>query len=249
MFLSNPRPFFLLTISCVIFLQACGSSQGNENKPVSLTVETKSGFPFSTKEPEVYQGDFFQSDGTGESHCFIVRKGNKWRYDRFRDGPWRTEIMNETLYTLDHERRIYKEDSITPGAPFVTTSEGDHIGSITNSFFGKEYREFDDLGVEAGLRKYSVRQKDTGKGDVFIFIDETSGMIVRQDFTIGDGVGSPKRNFTFEIRNLKLEVDDSIFQLPGGYRKVSRSEFSPIPKRNDKNIPPPLPPVPTKQNR
>jgi len=246
MFLSNPRIFSLLAVSLSILLQACGSSQSNENRAISLTIETKSEFPFSTKEPEVYQGDFFQGDGTNEAHWFIARKGNKWRYDRFREMPWRTDIMNGTLYTLDHERKIYKEEGITPGAPVVTTSDGDYIDHITNSFFlGKEYREFDDLGVDAGLRKYQVRRKDTGKGDIFIYIDETSGMIVRQDFTMGNDESGTKRNFTFEIRNLKLEVDDSVFELPAGYRKVSRGEFSPLPKLGDKNVPPP-PPVPKK---
>jgi len=226
MFLSNPRSFLLLALFCATFIQACGSSPSNAIGPVSLTVETKGEFPFSTREPEVYQGDFFQSDGINESHHFVARKGNRSRYDRFRIGPWRTEIMNEAFYTIDHERKIYTEQSITPGSPEVGEK---HIG-ITNSFFlGKEYREFDDLGHEGGLRKYKVRQKDAAKGEVFIYIDEPSGMIVRQDFTIGNGEAGAKRNFTFEIRNLKLEVDDGVFQVPVGYRKVSQAEFSPPP--------------------
>ena len=45
-----------------------------------------------------------------------------------------------------------------------------------------------------------------------IIYDTTIKMIVRHEFDGG---------FAFEMRNFTLEVDDAIFQVPSGYRKVS----------------------------
>ena len=41
-------------------------------------------------------------------------------------------------------------------------------------------------------------------------------MMVKEEFG-----GNP--SVTFEIRDLKFEVDDSIFAIPEGYRKVTKS--------------------------
>lgn len=212
-----------MLLLCAITFQACRSSQTNENKDVSHPGETANEFPFSTTEPEVYQGDLVTSYGTNETRIFVARKGDKWRYDIFRGPqPWRTQLNTDKLYTIDHRGKIYfaeaqSEDSTTAGGVF---------GGLTSDFFrGKQYREFEELGREGNLIEYKVSETAGSKGSSLIFIDAASGMMVRQEF-IGqtDEAGSPLA-FIYEIRNLKFEVDDSVFRVPEGYRQVTREEF------------------------
>lgn len=217
MFLSNLLKFFLLTCFFVPFLQACSSSAGNENRPVSLNIESKSEFPFSTKEPEVYQGDFVVTTAGTEKKWFIARKNEMSRFDRF-DGNnlVTTELITDKVYEIDHQRKVYME---------IAGNLGGSVSDLgLDTFFrGKEFREFDDLGTERNLKKFRVRSEPAG-GEVFIYIDPAIGMIVKQEFT-SKSDAMPSVEFTYEIRNPKLDVDDGIFQLPAGYRKVSLSEY------------------------
>jgi len=221
MFLSNPSRIFLLTLICATFLTGCGSSTEGPGKQVSSTDERQNQFPFPSVEPAVYQGDFFMNDGSRESHWFIARKGDKYRIDLFHTELWRSEIINDKVYSIDHKKRLYQEMPGPGSAPSETT-----IGNVTSTFFGpREYREFEDLGVEGNLRKYRVRPLTGSRDEIFIYIDQPSGLIVRQEFTVG-GENGPAGSSRFEIRNLKLEVDDSVFAVPAGYTHVSADDFA-----------------------
>jgi hypothetical protein len=231
MFLSNPRKSFLLAGFFALFFQACGSPQSNENKPVPLTIETKSEFPFPTKEPEIYQGDFIVGNGQFEDKWFVARKGDKWRLDFFSNGEMRrSEIRADRSYSIDHSRKIFAE---TPENNYLP-SDPLFFDDMTHNFFkGKEYREFEEIGRADGLIKYKVRNDATSKDSVLISIDASSGMIVRQEFTAVNGQlenGLPV-SFIYEIRNLKTDVDDSIFAIPEGFKKVTWGEYSPPVKR------------------
>jgi len=160
MFLSNLLKFFLLTCLFVPFLQACSSSAGNENRPVSLNIESKSEFPFSTKEPEVYQGDFVVTTAGAEKKWLIARKNERSRFDRF-DGNnlVTTKLRTDKAYEIDHQRKVYIE--------IAGNLDGDVADLGLDAFFrGKEYREFDGLGGEGNLKKIKNRRDSSG-GRVF----------------------------------------------------------------------------------
>ena len=206
MFLSNPRKFFLLTLFCVTFFQACGSSSSNVNSPVSLTGDSKSEFPFSTKEPEVYQGDLVMSNGGAEDRWFAARKGAKWRYDLFR-GPerWMSQLRSDKLYFVDHQKKVYWE------MPEHGSSASDpgYFDSLTRNFFrGGEHREFDEIGRDGNLIKYKIRETDQSTGEILIYIDAASGMMVKQEFTARKGLTDAESpiSYVYEIRNLKMDV-------------------------------------------
>ncbi len=213
MFLSNPGKFLFLVIFCIVFFQACGGSTVNENKPVPFAADSKGEFPFSTKEPEMYQGDFVVATGQFEKKWFVARKGDRWRFETYRDGgPSFTRLKTDKLYLIDHIRRIYTEDKER------LSGEAFFYDLKYNFFKAKEYFEFEELEAGDNLVKYKVRQTDHMNDEVLIFIDKASGMMVRQEF---NGGGAAGRNYVFEIRNLKLVVDDSIFAIPEGYRKAA----------------------------
>lgn len=212
MFLSNPCQSFLVFAVCLLFLQACGGSQPKENKDISLTGETGREFPFSTKEPEVYQGDLVTISGDVQDHYFVARKGDKWRYDVFR-GAERSmsQIRADKLYGVDHQKKTYWE------IPQQSPAASDARDMTRNFFRGHEYHDFDEIGREGTFIKYKVRDPGEAKGDVVITIDTASGVIVKHEF-MSQGKQTP--DFVYEVRNLKIEVEDSIFDIPQGYKKV-----------------------------
>ena len=81
MFLSNPRKSFGLFLLSAITFQACGSPQANQNTGILLAAESTSEFPFSTREPEIYQAKVVITVEGVEQRYFIARKAERWRLD------------------------------------------------------------------------------------------------------------------------------------------------------------------------
>ncbi len=222
MFLSNPRKSFLLITICLTFLQACGSPPVNENKVVSLDDASGRRFPFPTKEPQVYQGDFVVGNGISEEQFFVARKGDKWRFDIKRNNaPWTTQLRADKLYSIDHIKKTYTVKQDADQRDFDPA----YFNALTWGFFrGANYLEFEEVERGGGLIKYRAKTYKDSKADVLITIDEATGMMVRQEITSEkDRVeqGSPV-NYVYELRNLKTDVDDSIFEIPAGYRQATR---------------------------
>ncbi len=229
MFLSNLHRHFLLLTLIVPIFQACSGTPANSNSNAPIVSELKSEFPFSTKEPETYQGDFVVTIGTTEEHFFKARKGDRSRTDLFKGSDVSlTQIVTDKIYNIDPIRKIYTEETIAAGAlnsvPVFDATYG--------IFAGKEYTAFEETGRDGSITKYRVKNPESSKGEILVSVDEASGLIVRQEFIAPMVEGSePTPNVIFEIRNLKLDVDEAIFRLPAGLRKVGKGEFRvPTPK-------------------
>ncbi len=219
MHLSNPIKYFLLVCHFAFSLQACGSGQSNENRPARVPPATMSEFPFPTDEPDVYQANLVVESGGVGDKWFVARRQGKRRIDFFETGELsRTRIDSDFIYLVDHRRKIFTRD---PG-------NADPADGLTDIFFkGKEYREFEKLGTEGGLTTYKVAGID-GKGDVLIAVDEKSGMMMRQVFLRGVPDSLP---FVYEVRDLKFEVDDSVFMPPPDFREVSLEKYRTPPQQ------------------
>lgn len=218
MFLSNPRNFLLVVFLFSNIFQGCGSGAANNAGTNAAGIEKKSEFPFSTAEPNIYQGEFVVTAAGTEDKWFIARNGERRRFDILKDGkPFISQIKSDALYFVDHAKKAYA----------VRPLSGLMMNIALDSFYrGKEYRKFEDLGTENGLKKYRATTSDQGKGTILIFVDESNGMMVRQEFTDGGETNAAGPNsFVYEIRDLKLEANDSVFAIPSGYRKVSWEEF------------------------
>jgi hypothetical protein len=226
MVLSNPRPFFLLAALCGLFFQACGRAPADSNKPIVPPDQVKSEFPFPTREPDIYQADIFTSDGRVESRVFVARKGTKWRYDHFAGGrPSRSMIFNGQLVRVDHVRKTYYAE---PAGPASDAADLDP--AAFNLFRGRDYRQIEEVGRSDGLITYKARDAKDLKTEILLTFDEASGLIVREEFKdrTEDAAG-----FLFELRNLKTDVDDSVFETPAGYRSVARDELIPKAKQHE----------------
>ena len=214
MFLSNPCKSFALLLLCAITFQACSASQTNGSKDIALNSESMGRFPFSTKEPEVYQGDLSLTNGASVDHWFVARKGDKWRVDIFRsDEKLVSQIRSGDLFTIDHRKRSYS----AIGGDQALPDAGMGNEAVSSFFHGTDYREFVELDSDSTLVNYRARSIRSGTNEVLITVDKPSGLIVRQEFIDRDGTAT---GLVYEMRNLKLEVDDAVFRIPDGYRKV-----------------------------
>lgn len=215
MFLSTLGKFLVLTAFCAVLITGCGSSQTNVNTGVGSIPEQKGEFPFSVREPEVYQANVVVTTDGVEGRFFIARKGDKWRRDHFTDGERSiTELRAaDGVYLLDHKKKTFAAE------PAAGNDVAGFDAASVSFFRGKEYRDFDEVGREGGVIRYKGHKGETSQDEILITVDEVSGMIVRQEFASPNG-----ESLVYELRDLKLDVDDTIFQIPAGYRKVAFGE-------------------------
>lgn len=214
MFLSNSRSTILFAFAGLVLTAGCSWLRSEMPGAVPLVTGPKSSAPFETREPEVFQADFVTSDGTSETRVFYAKKAAKIRFDSFSGAePTLTMIRNDNLYRIDHRAKSYAEvpESETPSAspPFVSELTASLLSHSSNAVFEK-------VGSEGTLDRYSVTS-DSFAGPVMLTYDTRLKMVVKQE------LGSPGGAiFVFELRNIKLEVDDSIFEIPNGYKRKGR---------------------------
>ena len=225
MFLSNPRKSILLIALVAALVSACGSRPAGPGGAVSPVDPTSKRFPFPTKEPQEYQGHFVVSDGTSETQYFVARKADKWRFDIGDSGsPKTTQVRTDKVYLIDHPNRTYAIEAFADVEDFDTS----YFNSLTWGFFrGANYIDYEETGRSGNLINYKAKTLKDRKNDVVISVDATTGMMMRQEITSDkdrDSKGAPIR-YTYEVRDLKLEVDDSVFEIPSGYRSTVRSKI------------------------
>ena len=221
MSLSNLLKILVFSLAVIAFLTGCGSSPANQAKAPGAQA-SPGRFPFPTKEPEVYQGDFVVGDGVTEDQYFVARKGDKWRFDMHRDGaPWTSQMRSDRVYSIDHTDKTYAIEASDDAKDFDTG----HFNTLSWGFFrGVDYLDFEEIGREGSRVKYRARMRRDAKSEVVVTIDEPTGMMVRQEITsdkdrLEDG---SSMKYVYEVRNLRLEVDDSVFEIPAGYKQVAR---------------------------
>lgn len=225
MFLSTRKRSLLVFALCAVLIQACGDARENSNNAV-LQPNGKR-FPFPTKEPEVYQGDFVVGDGVTEQKYFVARDGENWRFDIQRDGElWISQIRDGgTVYFVDHAKKVYSTFS---SAQAQQEFDGGYFNSLTWGFFrGANYIEYEEAGRDGSLVKYKARMLKNAKSDVTVTIDERTGILMRQEIADKPVANVPPVTYFYEVRNLKLETDDGIFELPSGYSRVASLDYVP----------------------
>ncbi len=207
MSLSNSCPLVLLSVLVACFSQGCGGTQTVINTNAATPVEESKRFPFPVHEPDVFQADIVVTSLGRETRYFVARKGENSRLDFYRDGKLATtNLGTDAIYTIDHAARTYKMMPVGSGSPPVAND-------VARDFFrrGIPYR-YDEIDRKDGVTRYKARD-----ARIVVSIDEASSLMVRQEFSEGG-----ETMFVYELRNVKLDVDDGIFLLPAGYRRVSK---------------------------
>lgn len=232
MFLLKSINFYI--VCAAIFCQACGFWQNSENQNANnlngnvAAKDLKSEIPFQSREPDVYQAEIVlttYADGEKtERKIFTARSAAKFRCDYENKISFLQTGENES-FLINGDRKIYAENQVNSGA-------SNEIGSEIKDFLTTEWLNekraatFEKLGAENNLTKFRARFEDAPNVDseTLIYVDETLQMPIRQEFYAADGERKTLV-FSMEMRNLKLEADDKIFELPKDLRRVSLNEF------------------------
>lgn len=213
--LSNQQAAAAAILILIFAVASCSWFQGSDPAPLSPTVVTApdTGIPFETKEPETYQADFITIAGEAETRSHFSRKAGMWRFDSFTDDkPSRSIVRGEKLVHVDHTSKQYSEPLIDGPDP-----KPEFLGDLTTSLlYENETAKFEKLGVEGSFERFKVTVEGMGSTSTIVF-DNAIKMVVRHEFEGG---------FAFEMRNFTLEVDEAMFAIPTGYRKVAWSVFA-----------------------
>jgi len=87
---------------------------------------------------------------------------------------------------------------------------------------------FEEAGKEGTISKYRVLFGENQASWAIVYFDESVGMVVREEFLNSQSApdAASQSEFVFELRNLKMDVDDNIFAIPAGFRKVDWRDYS-----------------------
>lgn len=218
--LSNSPNCFLAFALFLLFISGCRFWQNTDSTNVSQVPETKSEFPFSTKEPETFTVEIVASTGGVERKTLMARSGAKRRYDYDAgEEHRRTVIVSDKTYVLLPAKKVYTDNAAAANQP-----AGDPLGDPFAWLYAKPEVAVEALGVQDGLMKYLVRLAESNSSEIYIYVDETIGLPVKQEFfsVIGD---TRTLQYIMELRNFRPEADGSAFEIPKDLRRVSFEEF------------------------
>lgn len=231
MFFSNQRLLLVILFCIIAAATACGAKDAATNTAANASSNgelTKGEQPFAAKEPDVYQTEVYYSSGGTSDKYFVARNGGAHRFDTYVNGQLSvTELIKDNnRYVIDHVRKMYYVDPPSDKGPKA-------VNPAALAFFqNTQHHEFDEIGRDGDLVTYRAKKQpgDTGQ-DVVLTIDQKSGLMVRQEVKGGE----KDQAFTFELKNVKLEAADDLFQIPAGYKQVSKDEFKPPEKKTAAN--------------
>ena len=89
----------------------------------------------------------------------------------------------------------------------------------------KRDASFEKLDSDVNLTKYRVRLDESNFSEILVYVDQNSGLPVKQEFYSIGGDGQKNLAYAFELKNLKLETEENLFSVPANFKKVSREEF------------------------
>ncbi len=214
---------FLLFFT-LVFCSSCKfwqtPSNSNTNTAPNNAPEIVSEIPFLTKEPENYQAEIVEKiEDNDERRISIARSGSRFSY-RFGDIGVR-QIDANKLIRINFAEKIYVEEETKSNI-----GNGD-LGETLNDFLTTEWLnqktegKFEKLDDENGLTKYRVGFEAS---EALIFVNENFKLPVKQEFYSIENEQRILRT-TIELQNLKLQVDESLFEIPKDFRKVLMKEF------------------------
>ena len=212
MFLSNPLAAATVFFTIVITAGGCSWLGGGQANPEPPTVSApESTIPFETREPGTYQADFVTISDGSESKTHFAQKDQRWRFDLFESGsPSRTVIGTEKIHHIDHAAKVYAE------APMGFPEPPQFVADLTESLLNERHHaSYEKTGAEGELETYRVTVAGSNTPSTITY-NTSIKMAVRHE--IGGG-------FAWEMRQFTLDVDDALFQLPRGYRKIAWAEY------------------------
>lgn len=204
--------------------------------------------PFSTREPDRYQAMRVITSVDGDSgtapsitRILLARDGDRRREDYDSDTDFPTSYLETAAGTfiLLPAKKLYVDIKSTSGGLALPNQKPDQ-NSDTDADFSPErllnetpgQARYEKLGVEKldgqDTTKYRVTRVAATNGTeaptaTLIWIDETLGMPIRSETDSAND--NHRAKLTIELREIKLQVDPQLFELPKDYKQVEYSEF------------------------
>lgn len=246
---------FLLTLALSAASCKGSGTNGNQNAnsaagSTTVADETSTTPPFSTKEPERYQATMVITSSLGEQsnipgmsqlttkEMLIARDGERRRVDMELVPGMRAAYLQTATarYLLLPARKVYAEfkQGGEGGAsePSKNPSSDFSPDALLNQSIGGA--RYEKLGAEnvSGRATVKYRVTMTGKTgeaksvttESLIWIDDALGMPVKSETTMS-GTGSANSKYSMELRDIKQDVDQSVFELPTDYTKVDYKDI------------------------
>jgi len=199
--------------------------------------------PFPTKEPESYQATrvITFTEAVSEqidvaapqrtTRVMLARLGEH-RREEYEAGPIGTIVYLENAagrFVLVPQARLYADanEAGNEGALGIVRTETETVSpdQLLNSprpFI--QYQKLEAEVIEGRITtKYRVTGNSAGNNENFIWVDEQLGMPVASRYTTINANRSTR--VSIDLRDIRTEVDASMFVLPAAYRKVAASQI------------------------
>jgi hypothetical protein len=183
--------------------------------------------PFAAAEPESFQAKIIVTAGDLRRESFIARSGEKRRSEW--DVGSRSSIVqlvSGRTNLLLPEKAVFAEIADGTGDP-RWRSDAVVLGWL-NARGDSTFEKLDEVD---GTTRYRVRFSEGAAAEALIWIDPASGFPLRQEF-YGIENGERILTMTIEVDAFRIPADDSLFEIPANYRKVSESELRAMHREN-----------------
>ena len=217
----------------LLFVIACKSqNEPAVNNNASSETIVASTPPFKTIEPEHYQATRTITVVTPDGKTVVTTSSTARDGDRRRD---ESQEFSKKVIRLDlPEGRfiLLPDDKVYAELAAGFDSPKNEDEAVTSEWLLHEdpaITNYQNLGKEVvggrNANKYRTVVNSSSSGNVtqsetFIWIDEVLNMPIRSEMT---STGGPR--ITMELSNIRLDVDEGMFQLPNDYEKIAISEL------------------------
>jgi hypothetical protein len=226
-----------IVVIAVSFL-ACNRQASPTPNSSSAKPTVASSPPFTTREPERYRGiriTTIERSGADPFHgtttTTIARNGINRREEYEANSGLRLVYLENATgrFVLLPSAKMYANLDEVQSSIGLTPSETDINASAADALLNQVDNEatYEKLGVEElngrTVSKYRVTHRTgnstSADATTLIWIDEALGMPVRSENSSGSSDDTFK--VITEWRNIELEVDRKIFELPKDYQQVT----------------------------
>jgi hypothetical protein len=119
-------------------------------------------------------------------------------------------ISTEKILHIDHPSKVYAE------APRGFPERPQFIADLTELLLNERHHaSFEKASAEGDLETYTVTVNGSNAPSTVTY-NTSIKMVVRHEIAGG---------FAWEMRQFTLDVDDALFRLPAGYRKIAWAEY------------------------
>lgn len=214
MFLSTPVKILGVALFLPLVFAGCSFWRSDDNTAPFAAPKKREEFPFSTREPDIFQAMLVIRTGENERRIAIARDGEKRRIDYDVDTEsHRAVIISDKEFALDFKQKQVRERDLSGASPLRK-----EIAGLLNT---RDFTDWNEAGQQGSVREYRGRINESDASEVSVFFDESIGLPVRQEFYSVSG-DERKLQYSVELRDFRREVDPDTFVVPTGFSRVSK---------------------------